>query len=193
MLNADALVAAVLGAPWAVLDSARPSQGILLGDQRGHRGCMASSSWEERGMCDGHHDMEGGETFVFPSCNGSCNKDEQRISLHKVNLAVLFPSKFELVESLCYVNSLCCAAEFSFSSPFFFFKSGCWDASAGFTVLSNRSLGKEAAAADADMLWLGARGISQLMLLNSFVGGMCCGLAPTRVVGGSPARSWQPS
>lgn len=41
-------------------------------------------------------------------------------------------------------------------------------------------------AADADMPWLGARGISQPMLLKSFVGGKCCGLAPTRVMGGSP-------
>lgn len=32
------------------------------------------------------------------------------------------------------------------------------------------------------------------MLLNSFAGGGTCGgLGPTRVAGGSPARSWQPS
>lgn len=49
----------------------------------------------------------------------AAKKDEQRDKLHKVNLAVSFLSKFELVESLCHVNPLCCAAEFSYSSFFF--------------------------------------------------------------------------
>lgn len=44
----------------------------------------------------------------------------------------------------------------------------------------------KAVAADADVLWLEARGISQPTLLKSFVGGKCCGLPPIRVMGGSP-------
>lgn len=81
---------------------------------------------------------------------------------------------------------------FLFLLLYFFLNSGYSDASTGFTVLSTRSLGKGAMAADADMWWLGAGWTSQVMLLSSFAGGMCHGLAPARLVGGSSAQSRQP-
>lgn len=81
---------------------------------------------------------------------------------------------------------------FLFLLLYFFLNSGYSDASTGFTVLSTRSLGKGAVAADADMWWLGAGWTSQVMLLSSFAGGMCHGLAPARLVGGSSAQSRQP-
>lgn len=70
-------------------------------------------------MSDGLWDTERDKICVFPSCNHGCKKDGQG-KLHKVNVAVLFPSKSEWVETLCHVNPSCCAAEFSFDSFFFF-------------------------------------------------------------------------
>lgn len=80
MLNADAPVTAVPGALWAVPDSAHASQGILLGNQRGQRGCTALSRQEERECLMGiatRSEAGGGEGFVLPSCQWQI--------LHKVN------------------------------------------------------------------------------------------------------------
>lgn len=87
------------------------------GDTGAARPCPAGRNMS---MCDGHCDTEGDEIFVFLSCNSGCRKHGW-VKLQKVNIAVLFLSKPELVEILCHVNPSCCAAEFSSAFFFFFF------------------------------------------------------------------------
>lgn len=109
-----------LKAPWSVPGSSHPSSSILLGTHGGTGAARPCPAGRNTGVSDGLWDTERDKICVFPSCNHGCKKDGQG-KLHKVNVAVLFPSKSEWVETLCHVNPSCCAAEFSFDSFFSFF------------------------------------------------------------------------
>lgn len=103
-----------LRAPWSVQVRAIPDAGILLGTQ----GLPGLVQLGGAGIGVMNIVAQRDEVFVLPSCNSGCKRDG-RVKLHKVNIAVLFLSKSELVESLCHVNPSCCAAEFYFASFFF--------------------------------------------------------------------------